>query len=79
MAIYQEKAINTAGMSADSSFSSELRNQQRLVANKYQVWQQALAQASTEADGTAGSGVAKVGRIAELKLRVAAQHAREYD
>lgn len=79
MATYQAKAINTAGMSADSSFSSQLRNQQRLVATKYQVWQQALSQASTEADGTTGSGIAKVGRIAQLKLRVAAQHAREYD
>lgn len=78
-ATYKAAYVSAAQARGDSSFHAQTSAQQQLVTKKYQAWQQALGQASGEADGTSGSGIAKVGRIAQLKLNVAAAYAKEYD
>lgn len=79
VATYKAAYVSAAQARGDSSFRAQTSTQQQLVTKKYQAWQEALAHASGEADGSSGSGIAKVGRIAQLKLRVAAAYGKEYD
>lgn len=79
VATYKAAYVSAAQARGDSSFRVQTSIQEQLVSSKYQAWQQALIQANGEADGTSGSGIAKVGRIAQLKLNVAAAYAKEYD
>ncbi|RSK38955.1 DUF4407 domain-containing protein [Hymenobacter perfusus] len=62
----------------DSSYRARIEAQQQLVSGKDKIRQEALAAAGAEADGTAGSGIAKVGRIARLKLQLAGDHEKAY-
>ena len=74
----KEAEINKAANTTNVLHLQELNKQEQLVALKASQWNQALKEANNEADGTGGSGVANVGKIALLKMEIAAKKETEY-
>ncbi len=77
--IYRQAEIDNAASRAQKDFSTQIANQETNVIIKRNEWNQALADAIGEADGTSGSRQKQVGRIALLKLDVAAKMEAAYD
>ena len=75
---YRKNAMDDAVKSKLQEYKNQLVQQQAIVAQKSALWSESLKDAKKEADGTGGSGVANVGKIAKLKLRVAAQQEKDY-
>ena len=79
VAAYSAANVRRALAEVDSSYSMLIDAQQFVATQKYLAWRESLARASGEADGTDGSGIARVGKIAQLKLRVASLHEGVYN
>lgn len=75
---YKQEHIAKAVAQIDSSYKTLKDEQQSKVRLKNDEWQKALKEATGEADGTSGSGAAKVGQITKLKLSVASRHEKDY-
>ena len=78
VAQYIKNDVDNAVKSKVKEFNNQLLQQQAVVAQKSSLWSESLKDAKKEADGTGGSGVANVGKIAKLKLGVAAQQEKDY-
>ena len=75
---YRKNVMDDAVKSKLQEYKNQLVQQQAIVAQKSALWSESLKDAKKEADGTGGSGVANVGKIAKLKLSVAAQLEKDY-
>ena len=75
---YRKNAMDDAVKSKLQEYKNQLVQQQAIVAQKSALWSESLKDAKKEADGTGGSRVANVGKIAKLKLSVAAQQEKDY-
>ncbi len=78
VAKYKKTAVAKAVEDKISEYNLQIKQQQAIVSEKSANWSEALKDAKREADGTGGSGVANVGKIAKLKLSVAAQQEKDY-
>lgn len=78
VAKYKKTAVAKAVEDKMSEYNLQIKQQQAIVSEKSANWSEALKDAKREADGTGGSGVANVGKIAKLKLSVAAQQEKDY-
>lgn len=63
--------IQAAGIDASPDIVRQVAAQEMKVDAAYQAWQQALLEVRAEADGTGGSGMARVGDIVRLKQKQA--------
>jgi hypothetical protein len=78
IAQYIKSDVDNAVKSKEAEYKNQLQQQQIAVEQKSGLWAESLKDAKKEADGTGGSGVANVGKIAKLKLVVAAQQEKDY-
>ncbi|MCB0537542.1 MAG: DUF4407 domain-containing protein [Bacteroidetes bacterium] len=78
VAEYQHAYVASAGNKTKDGFKEVLREKATVKDQKYKAWQKALKEAKGEADGSSGSGIAKVGQITKLKLSIAKQLEQEY-
>jgi hypothetical protein len=73
VAIYKQKAIESAGSSKEKEFLNEITKQEAIVNQKDEELKQARKGAFDEAGGTAGSGIRGAYKIANFKLNIASK------
>lgn len=71
VAKYKDQHLANATASIDTSFSFKIQQQQAIVEAQKSQYQNALGDVSKEADGSGGSGIARVGKITILKQGIA--------
>jgi hypothetical protein len=74
----KEQSIKNGITDVDQSYADKLRHQEYLVESKHTIWLKSLEKASSEADGSSGSGVRGVHAITRLKMNIAAQNEQDY-
>ncbi|MCX8020843.1 MAG: DUF4407 domain-containing protein [Chitinophagaceae bacterium] len=78
VAKYKQDEINKAVKNVEEDFSLKIANQQAVVAQKRDEWNQALKDAKSEADGTGGSGRKGVDGITRIKMSIASKLEADY-
>lgn len=78
VSLIKQTEIENSNDKVDLDFQNRISEQKNIVRKKGEMWSQSLDDAKGEADGTKGSHQKLFGKIALLKLNVAAQQEIDY-
>lgn len=79
VAYYKQAEVDSAVHKVETDYANQINLQQSIVNQKSNEWNKSLNDAKGEADGTAGSHQKQVGKIAILKMNVAAKQETDYN
>lgn len=78
MSTYVKNDLNEKYKKIDQLHEVELQSLQNEVNQKFETWNNALAEVKAEADGTGGSGIRGVSKITEVKMQLMHQQENDY-
>lgn len=78
VAYYRQSEVDSAVHKVQRDYQNQIDQQQAIVNQKAFDWNQSLKDVKSEADGTGGSHQKLVGKITDLKMRIADQHKDVY-